>query len=166
MAVSMGSGELSEHTLLKSPRPFRAARMPRKRSSEESMDFLKPYAAQMLSVLRIMSALLFLQHGTAKYLSVPLTKASGASPMTMSGAAGLIELVGGILLVLGLFTRPVAFILSGTMAVAYFYAHYPRGFFPILNMGELAVLYCFVFLYIFAAGGGAWSVDRLRARNR
>ena len=129
------------------------------------MDFLKPYAAQILSVLRIMSGLLFLQHGTTKYLSFPLTKASGASPMTMSGAAGLIELVGGVLLVIGLFTRPAAFIMSGTMAVAYFYAHHPRGFFPIINMGELAVLYSFVFLYIAAAGGGAWSVDRLRSRK-
>jgi putative oxidoreductase len=129
------------------------------------MNFLKPYADQMLSVLRIMSSLLFLQHGTSKYLSFPLTKASGASPMTMSGAAGLIELVGGTLLVLGLFTRPVAFIMSGTMAVAYFYAHHPRGFFPILNMGELAVLNCFVFLYIAVAGGGAWNIDRLRSRG-
>ena len=129
------------------------------------MNFLKPYSDQLLSVLRIMSGLLFLQHGTTKYLSFPLTKMSGASPMTMSGAAGLIELVGGVLLVLGLFTRPVAFILSGTMAVAYFYAHHPRGFFPIINMGELAVLYCFAFLYIAAAGGGAWSIDRIRSRD-
>jgi len=129
------------------------------------MNFLKPYSDQLLSVLRIMSGLLFLQHGTTKYLSFPVTKMSGASPMTMSGAAGLIELVGGVLLVIGLFTRPVAFILSGTMAVAYFYAHHPRGFFPIINAGELAVLYCFVFLYIAAAGGGAWSIDRMRSRG-
>lgn len=129
------------------------------------MNFLKPYADQLLSVLRIMSGLLFLQHGTTKYLSFPVTKMSGASPMTMSGAAGLIELIGGILLVIGLFTRPVAFILSGTMAVAYFYAHQPRDFFPIVNAGELAVLYCFVFLYLAAAGGGAWSVDRMRSQN-
>jgi len=129
------------------------------------MNFLKPYSDQLLSVLRIMSGLLFLQHGTTKYLSFPVTKMSGASPMTMSGAAGLIELVGGVLLVIGLFTRPVAFILSGTMAVAYFYAHHPRGFFPIINAGELAVLYCFVFLYLAAAGGGAWSIDRMRSRG-
>jgi putative oxidoreductase len=139
--------------------------MSRKRTSEEWMNFLKPYAAQFLSVLRIMSGLLFLQHGTSKYLSFPATKMSGISPTTMAGAAGLIELIGGVLLVLGLFTRPVAFIMSGTMAVAYFYAHHPRGFFPIINMGELAVLYCFVFLYIAAAGGGAWSIDRLRSRD-
>ncbi len=84
----------------------------------------------------------------------------------MGGAAGLFELVGGILLVIGLFTRPVAFILSGTMAVAYFYAHFPKGFFPLLNGGELAALYSFVFLFVAAAGGGAWSVDELRTRNK
>lgn len=130
------------------------------------MGFLKPYTAQLLSILRVMSGLLFLQHGTTKYLSFPVTKMSGVAPLSMSGAAGLIELVGGFLIVIGLFTRPVAFLLSGTMAVAYFYAHFPRGFFPILNGGELSALYCFVFLYIAAAGGGAWSVDRLRARKK
>jgi putative oxidoreductase len=90
---------------------------------------------------------------------------TGISPMSMGGAAGVIELIGGALLVIGLFTRPVAFILSGTMAVAYFYAHFPQGFYPIVNGGELAVLYCFVFLYIAAAGGGAWSLDRMRSRG-
>lgn len=129
------------------------------------MDFLKPYTDQLVSVLRIMSGLLFLQHGTTKYLSIPVSPMSGASPATMGGAAGLIELVGGILIVLGLFTRPVAFILSGTMAVAYFYAHFPKGFFPLLNGGELAVLYCFVFLFLAAAGGGAWGIDALRERR-
>jgi putative oxidoreductase len=130
------------------------------------MDLLKPYTAQLLSVLRIMSGLLFLQHGTTKYLRIPVTKVSGVSPPSMSGVAGLIELVGGLLIVIGLFTRPVAFTLSGTMAVAYFYAHFPRGFFPILNGGELAVLHCFVFLFLAAAGGGAWSVDHFRTRSK
>lgn len=130
------------------------------------MDFLKPYTSQLHSVLRIMAGLLFLQHGTSKYLYFPETQLSGVSPFTMGGAAGLIELVGGVLLVLGLFTRPAAFIMSGTMAVAYFYAHAPRDFFPILNGGELAALYCFVFLYLAAAGGGAWSLDRVRAGSR
>lgn len=129
------------------------------------MSFLTPFTSQLLSVLRIMSGLLFLQHGTTKYLSLPVSPMSNVSPATMSGAAGLIELIGGALLVIGLFTRPVAFVLSGTMAVAYFYAHFPRGFFPLLNGGELAVLYCFVFLYIAAAGGGAWSVDRMRRKR-
>ena len=125
------------------------------------MDFLRPYQAQLLSVLRIMSGLLLLQHGTTKYLNFPVGPMNNASPMTMSGAAGILELVGGVLLIIGLFTRPVAFILSGMTAVAYFYAHAPRGFFPILNGGELAALYCFVFLYLAAAGGGPWSADRL-----
>ena len=126
------------------------------------MRFLAPWKPQLLSVLRFMSGLLLLQHGTMKYLHVPEGPMSGISPFTMSGMAGVLELVGGTLLVIGLFTRPVAFILAGTMAVAYFYAHAPQGFFPILNSGELAVLYCFVFLFLAAAGGGPWSVDRFR----
>jgi putative oxidoreductase len=125
------------------------------------MDFLRPLAAQLLSVLRIMLGLLLLEHGTTKYLGFPVGPMNNASPQTMSGAAGLFELVGGVLLILGLFTRPVAFILSGMTAVAYFYAHTQRGFFPILNGGELAIVYCFVLLYLAAAGGGAWSLDRL-----
>jgi putative oxidoreductase len=129
------------------------------------MNFLQPYTAQLLSALRIMSGLLFLQHGTTKYLNFPVSPMNNASPLTMGGAAGLIELVGGVLIVIGLFTRPTAFILSGTMAVAYFYAHGSKGFFPLLNGGELAVLYCFVFLFSAAAGGGAWSVDRLRSHE-
>ncbi len=129
------------------------------------MDFLKPYTAQLLSVLRIMSGLLFLEHGTTKYLSIPPGPMNNASPMTMGGAAGIFELVGGVMLVLGFFTRPVAFVLSGVMAIAYFYAHAPRGFYPILNGGELAAFYCFVFLYLAAAGGGAWSVDRMMKRD-
>ncbi|MET0192983.1 MAG: DoxX family protein [Hyphomicrobiaceae bacterium] len=126
------------------------------------MDFLRPYTQQLLSLLRIMTGLLFLQHGTTKYLSIPVTRMSNASPMTMGGFAGILELVGGVLIIIGLFTRPVAFILSGMMAVAYFYGHAAGGFFPIVNGGELAALYCFVFLYLAAAGGGAWSVDRSR----
>lgn len=111
-----------------------------------------------------MSGLLLLQHGTTKYLNFPVSPMNNASPFTMGGAAGVIELVGGVLIVLGLFTRPVAFVLSGTMAVAYFYAHGMKNFFPMLNGGELAALYCFVFLFIAASGGGAWSVDRMRSR--
>ena len=128
------------------------------------MDFLRPYAGQLLSLLRFMTGLLLLQHGTTKYLNYPVGPMNNASPMSMSGAAGLLELVGGVLLVIGLFTRPVAFILSGMCAVAYFYAHAPRGFFPLLNGGELAVLYSFVLLYLAAAGGGTWSADALRNR--
>ena len=83
----------------------------------------------------------------------------------MGGVGGMFELVGGVLITIGLFTRPVAFLLSGEMAVAYFYAHAPRAFFPILNMGELAILYCFVFLYIFFAGPGPWSLDAMMKRK-
>jgi putative oxidoreductase len=108
-----------------------------------------------------MSALLFLEHGTQKLFDFP----PAAEPGTLSalmGAQGVIEVVGGVLLALGLFTRPVAFILSGNMAVAYFMAHAPQNFFPVLNGGDAAILYCFIFLYFFFAGGGAWSVDAAR----
>ena len=130
------------------------------------MTFLAPWTPQLLSVLRIMSGLLLLQHGTTKYLNFPESQMNNASPFTMSGAAGVLELIGGVLIVIGLFTRPVAFVLSGMLAVAYFYAHAPQGFFPLLNGGELAILYCFVFLFLAAAGGGAWSVDRLRGTDQ
>src|SRR5262244_1973470 len=110
------------------------------------MDFLGPYKLQLLSVLRFMSGLTVLQHGTAKYLGFPVGPMNNANPMTMSGTAGILELVFGTLLVIGLFTRLSAFILSGMCAVAYFYSHAPRGFFPLLNGGELAVLYSFVYL--------------------
>lgn len=125
------------------------------------MSFLRPYTSQLLSVLRIVVGLLLLTHGTTKYLNFPVGPMNNASPLTMGGAAGILELIGGALLIVGLFTRPAAFILSGMCAVAYFYAHAPHGFFPILNGGEPAVLYCFVLLYLAAAGGGAWSADRV-----
>lgn len=125
------------------------------------MGFLSAFSGLFLSVLRIMSGFLILQHGTTKYLSIPEGPMNNTSPMSMIGAAGILELIGGVLLILGLFTRPVAFILSGMTAVAYFYAHAPQGFYPIANGGELAVLYCFVFLYLAAAGGGPLSVDRV-----
>lgn len=124
------------------------------------MDFLRPYTSQLLSVLRFMTGLMLLEHGTGKYLNFPTGPMNHASVNTMSGAGGVLELIGGILLIVGLFTRPVAFILSGMTAVAYFSTHFPRGFFPILNGGELAALYCFVLLFIAAAGGGAWSADK------
>jgi putative oxidoreductase len=120
----------------------------------------RPWA---LSLLRIVIGLLFLEHGTSKYLSLPVSQMTGASPMSLSGFNGLIEVFGGVLIVLGLFTRPVAFILAGDMAVAYFLAHAPRGFYPLLNGGELAIVYCFVFLYIAAAGAGPWSLDHVWA---
>ena len=128
------------------------------------MTFLKPYSPYILSLLRIVSGLAFLQHGTTKYLSIPATQMSGASPMSMGGAAGLIELVCGALIVVGLLTRPAAFLASGTMAAAYFMAHASKSVYPIVNGGELAVLYCFVFLYIVAAGPGPVSIDRILGR--
>ena len=125
--------------------------------------FLATWSPRVLSILRIIVGLLFLEHGTSKYLSLPVSQMTGVAPTSLSGINGMIEIVGGVLLVLGLFTRPVAFILAGDMAVAYFIAHAPRGFFPLLNAGELAIVYCFVFLYIFFAGPGPWSVDAARA---
>ncbi|EEZ71455.1 DoxX family protein [Neisseria cinerea] len=115
----------------------------------------------LLSVLRIVTAYLFLLHGTSKFFAFPIEMGSG-SPEGLMLVAGILEIVGGILLVLGLFTRPAAFVLSGQMAVAYFMAHASGNtLFPIANGGESAVLFCFVFFYIAAAGGGAWSLDRL-----
>lgn len=117
------------------------------------------WSAQVLSILRIVTGLGFLQHGVSKFFGIP------PFPMPLNGlltAAGVLELVGGGLILIGLFTKPVAFILSGMMAVAYFTAHFPQGFFPAANGGEAAMLYCFIFLYLAAAGGGVWSVDTMR----
>jgi putative oxidoreductase len=119
----------------------------------------RPY---ILSVLRIVVALLFLEHGLQKYFGFP----SAGPPMTpLLYVQGAIEIVGGILLLIGANTRPVAFILAGDMAVAYFMVHFPRSFFPATNGGDAAVLYCFVFFYIMFAGGGAWSVDRVALKQ-
>jgi len=124
------------------------------------------WAPRLLSVLRIVAALIFLEHGTQKLFGFP-PRASGMGPATFSllWFAAVIEIVGGVLLLLGLFTRPVAFLLSGEMAFAYWLSHAPRSPFPALNGGDAAILYCFVFLYIAAAGGGAWSLDRARDRG-
>jgi putative oxidoreductase len=124
------------------------------------------WSARMLSVLRIMTGLLWLEHGTQKLLAFPPPATPGAALPALLVVQGIIELVGGILIVIGFFTRPVAFILAGDMAVAYFMRHAPRGFFPLVNMGQLAILFCFVFLYLSVAGGGAWSVDAQRASSR
>jgi putative oxidoreductase len=115
------------------------------------------WQSEARSVLRIVTGLLFLQHGTQKILSFPTAPAFPLE--TIHVTAGWIELIGGILFILGLFTRPVAFILCGFAAVAYWMVHGPQDFFPILNQGELAALYCFVFLYFVAAGAGTWSLD-------
>jgi putative oxidoreductase len=109
---------------------------------------------------------MFMQNGTMKLFGWPAAMPGGATVPLMSqiGVGGTLEVVGGFLLLIGLFTRPVAFILSGEMAVAYFQFHYPQGFWPIVNQGQPAVLYCFIWLYFSAAGAGPWSVDALRKR--
>ena len=121
---------------------------------------------RLLSVLRIMTALLLLQHGLAKLIGYPhVAMFDGLKLFSLVGTAGILEFVGGLLLLAGLFTRLVAFILCGEMAFAYFLVHAQNSFFPILNGGELAVIYCFVLLYFAVAGAGAWSFDAWRARK-
>jgi len=124
------------------------------------------WAPRLLSVLRIVVALLYMEHGMQKLFGFPAPPPFGLpAAFSLLWVAAILEFGGGFLLLLGLFTRPVAFILSGQMAVAYWMAHAPRGVFPIVNGGEGAILYCFVFLYFAAAGGGAWSVDAARYRK-
>jgi putative oxidoreductase len=121
------------------------------------------WAPRLLSILRIVAALIFMAHGTQKLLGFPAS-ASGGGPgaFTLGWFAGVIELTTGFLMLIGLFTRPAAFLASGTMAFAYWLAHAPRGLYPVLNGGDAAILYCFVFLYLAAAGPGPWSVDAAR----
>jgi putative oxidoreductase len=127
---------------------------------------LSAWSPQVLSILRIFAALLFMQHGTQKLFDFPPSgRFDDLELISVVGVAGILEVFGGALLVVGLFTRPTAFILSGLMAAAYFIAHAPRDFFPILNGGTLAALYCFVFFYLVFAGGGAWSLDALWRRQ-
>ena len=124
------------------------------RSFDASAEKWRPH---VLSLLRIVAALLFLEHGLQKFFGFP----SAAPPMTpLLYVQGVLEILGGLLLFLGVYTRPVAFVLAGDMAAAYFIAHFPRSFFPAVNGGDAAVLFCFVFFFIFFAGGGRWSVDR------
>lgn len=125
-------------------------------------DRFAAYEGQFRSLLRIVTGLLFLQHGTQKLLGFPDPSKGTVEIASLMGLAGAIEFVGGILIIIGLFTRPVAFICAGFTAVAYWMAHAPSGVYPIMNMGELAILYCFVFLYFVAAGPGPWSVDAKR----
>jgi putative oxidoreductase len=122
------------------------------------------WAPRALSILRIVAALIFFEHGTQKLLGFPPAE-SPPAVLSLSWIAGALELVGGALLILGLWTRPVAFVLSGEMAFAYWLAHAPRSFFPVLNEGDAAILYCFVFLYLVFAGPGPWSIDAMRARK-
>jgi len=128
--------------------------------------FYASWTPRLLSVLRIIAAFLFIAHGAQKlfgFLAPP--GMPSFEPLSQMWIGGVLEFFGGLLLLLGLFTRPVAFILSGMMAVAYFQMHAPGGFWPLQNKGELAVLYCFVFLFFSVAGGGEWSLDRLLRRR-
>ena len=127
---------------------------------------LSAWTPGALSVLRIVTGLLFLEHGTGKLLGFPPSDHVASTVFSLIGIQGVLELVGGFLILIGLFTRPVAFILAGNMAVAYFMAHAPKSFFPTINGGQLAILFCFVFLYLVFAGGGKWSVDEQLARLR
>jgi putative oxidoreductase len=125
------------------------------------------WSPRVLSVLRIVTALLFMMHGTAKLFQVPhQAMFDNLQIMSLLGLQGVLEVGGGLLLLIGLFSRPVAFVLSGDMAVAYFMAHWPKSWLPILNGGDLAVVFCFVFLYLSFAGPGPWSIDaRLRSNT-
>jgi putative oxidoreductase len=128
------------------------------------MTKLSAWSPQALAVLRIVTALLFIEHGTQKFFAFPASEYFPEAPALLSlmGIAGILELVGGLLILIGLFTRPVAFVLCGFMAAAYFMGHAPQGFFPANNMGEAAILFCFIYLYLVFAGPGAWSVDAMR----
>ncbi|MFI5411334.1 DoxX family protein [Kaistia sp. UC242_56] len=128
----------------------------------EKISKFQPYT---LGLLRIVSSLIFMAHGTQKILGFPASDNSPAM-FSLSWTAGMLELIGGFLLLIGLFSRPVAFVLSGLMAFAYWMAHAPRSVYPVLNGGDAAILYCFIFLYLVFAGPGRWSVDALLKRER
>ena len=127
--------------------------------------WLSRWQPQLLAILRIVTGLLFLEHGLSKFFGFPVPfPVQPLPPMLM--AAGVIEIVAGVLVTIGLFTRLAAFISSGEMAVGYFIMHFPQGFWPLANKGESAILFCFIFLYLAAAGAGAWSIDEARSGNR
>lgn len=129
--------------------------------------FYPTWTPRLLSVLRIVAAFLFMAHGAQKLFGIPTPLQGGGPPLiSLFGMSGILEFFGGLFILLGLFTRPAAFILAGEMAVAYFKMHAPGGFWPLLNHGEAAVLYCFIFLYLAMAGGGTWSLDHLLRRKR
>ena len=127
--------------------------------------FLASWQATILSVMRIVTGLLLMQHGGQKAFGFPAPQHGPFELVSLLGLAGVLELAGGALIIVGLFTRPTAFVLSGMMAVAYFLMHAPKALWPLVNGGELAAIYCFVFLYLSAAGGGTWSLDALRGKS-
>lgn len=126
---------------------------------------LNRYTPQALGLLRIVSSLIFMEHGTQKLFGFPAGEMGQPALMSLMGVGGVIELVGGLLLLIGLFSRPAAFLMSGQMAVAYWMFHAPASFFPIQNGGDAAILYCFVFLLFVVTGPGAWSVDGARGKS-
>src|SRR4051794_14095331 len=127
--------------------------------------WLSRWQPQLLALLRIVTGLLFVEHATQKFFAFPIPFPMLPLPPLLV-AAGVIELVAGVLITLGLFTRLAAFLASGEMAIAYFTMHFPNGFWPAVNKGEAAILFCFIFLYIAAAGPGAWSIDGARLKNQ
>ena len=122
------------------------------------------WSGHLHAALRIVTGLLFLEHGTSKYFNFPATEyfANGVEVFSLMGLAGALEIIGGLLIIVGLFTRITAFVLAGFMAVAYFMAHASQNFFPMINQGDAAILFCFIFLYFSAAGAGPWSLDASR----
>jgi putative oxidoreductase len=136
-----------------------------------SVSFLQPsrspWVGRMLSILRIVTAAMFIIHGTQKLFAwPPPAQPMHVEVMSQIGLAGILEAFGGLALLLGVFTRPIAFLLAGEMAVAYFQVHFPRSFFPVNNGGDNVVLFCFIFLYLTVAGAGTWSIDHMIASNR
>ena len=130
-------------------------------------EFFARWSWRLLGIVRIVVALIFIEHGTQKLFGFPPSgRPMSIELFSLIGLAAVLEAFGGLLLLLGAVTRPVAFILAGEMAFAYFMSHAPRSFFPVLNGGDAAILYCFVFLYLSAAGSGAWGVDALRSRGQ
>jgi putative oxidoreductase len=130
-----------------------------------SLALRNEWEPRILSIVRIVAGLLFMEHGLGKLFGFP-SAAMHPAMFELYWFAGIIELVGGLLVALGLFTRAAAFIMSGEMAIAYFYSHFPRNFFPLNNGGDAAILYCFIFLYFAVAGGGCWSLDALMSGSR
>ncbi len=131
--------------------------------TDDSQDLAGIWAPRALSVFRIVAGLLFMEHGLSKLFAFPAPfPGGGPAAFSLLWYAGVIEALGGLLVAIGLFTRAAAFVMSGEMAIGYWTVHAPKSFFPLLNGGDGAVLYCFVFLYLFVAGGGAWSLDRWR----
>jgi putative oxidoreductase len=158
-AVELGSKRIAWAAATERPR----------RSRHEGTNvkpYLAPWSPQLLSILRLVTGFLVIAHGTQKWFSFPAPAQQPVELMSLLGVAATIEVIGGALMIVGLFTRPTAFILSGLCAFAYFIAHAPDGFWPLVNGGELAALYSFVFLYFAAAGAGPWSIDHLLRKRR